>query len=39
MYGSRSYRVDQAIAGTSGASTVSASDHPIRSRSSNAFWQ
>ena len=39
MYGSRSYRVDQVIAGTSGASTVSASDHPIRSSRSNAFWQ
>ena len=39
MYGSRSYLVDQAIAGTSGASTVSASDQPIRSSSANAFWQ
>jgi hypothetical protein len=39
MYGSRSYRVDIVIAGTSGASTVSASAQPIWSSSSNAFWQ
>lgn len=38
-YGSRPYLAGQVIAGTSGASTVSASDYPIRISGSSAFWQ